>query len=303
MLGPNDTNFGHAIALGDINDDGCGDILIGAPVAVDQRQQAPSNVYLFHGPITNDSIEQATKLQGEGHEDRTGWSVSLSGDLNNDGKDDLVIGADRHSASGLIAGAVYIVNGPVDEDMNLADADAKLLGVQPGDHAGWAVSHSGDVNEDGFDDLLVGAPFAEREAGVVYLLHGPIEGTQSLSEADVIFTGFPRGARAGHSLSIVGDFNQDGFDDIAIGAYLDSTAGREAGAVYLFYGPVSGQLEAAQANVILTGETDGDWFGHSVAGAGDVNGDGFADIAIGAHLFDGLGSQTGAVYLLPGLGQ
>ena len=182
---------------------------------------------------------------------------------------------------------------------DLRDADAVLLGENHDDHAGASVCAAGDVNGDGLNDVLVGAPYfdgAENAVGAAYLVLSPTAGIQSLSGSDAKLVGSVSGGLAAYSVSIAGDTNSDGLDDILIGA-------PGVDAAYLFHGPVQGELDCQAADAVFTNQGGPNYLGSSVVIAGDVNGDGNDDLLIGAPgeiFFYGPGGSCGGVYLVLG---
>ena len=141
------------------------------------------------------------------------------------------------------AGAAYLILGSSSgiSDMSLASADAKLTGETSNDRAGWDVSTAGDVNGDGYDDVLVGAHQEDTggtDAGAAYLVLGSSSGISdmSLSSADAKLTGESADDRAGISVSSAGDVNNDGYSDVLVGAFGEDTGGSDAGAAYLIWG-------------------------------------------------------------------
>ncbi|MBN1335205.1 MAG: FG-GAP repeat protein [Deltaproteobacteria bacterium] len=239
------------------------------------------------------------KLVGENEYNFAGYSLA-AGDVDGDGVDDVLVGAFGERTAGFRTGAAYIVLGPVSGTLNLSVADAKLVGEEEGDEAGWSVS-AGDVDGDGVDDVLVGAYREETggsNAGAVYLMRGPVSGTVDLSLADAKLVGERSSDQAGYSVS-AGDVDGDGVEDILVGALRADTGGKDAGAAYLVLGPVSGTVDLSRADARLTGERYEDNAGSSVS-AGDVNGDGVDDVLVGAFLERSEGSQAGAAYLVLG---
>ena len=263
--------------------------------------------------------------------DRTGRSVSGAGDVNGDGLDDLLIGASRASAGGNDRGRSYLVYGqpenanPLSGGLNLINlggtlAGATFNGIGNGYESGWSVSGAGDINGDSLNDFLIAAPFAgsaKIDSGQTYLVYGrsagsPLSGAFTLADvggavAGATFDGIAEDDKSGWSISGAGDVNGDGLDDLLIGSMY---ANNDQGQVYLVYGqdndnPLSGSLDladlgAALAGAIFNGIQDGDYAGRDVSGAGDVNGDGLADLLIAAPYADAAGSNRGESYLVYG---
>ena len=306
LIGEGSTDYaGYSVSsAGDVNGDGFDDILVGA-YEEDEGGTDAGAAYLVHGPVLGDIdlSSAAAKLIGEGSSDEAGRSVSGAGDVNGDGFDDLLVGAWGNDEGGSSAGAAYLVYGPVAGDVSLSLADARLVGEASSDLAGGSVSSAGDVDGDGFSDLLVGADGNDEggsSAGAAYLMYGPVGGNIDLSLADAKLIGEATSDDAGASVSSAGDVNGDGFDDLLIGAPYNDEGGSSAGAAYLVYGPILGDLDLSLADAKLIGETTSDYAGSSVSSAGDVNGDGFDDLLVGAPHNDEGGIDAGAAYLVHG---
>jgi hypothetical protein len=176
---------------GDVDGDGHDDLLVGARFN-DQGGAWAGAAYLVLGPVTTTRLDLSlaeAKLVGETPIDYAGNSVSGAGDVDADGHDDVLVGAYFNDRGGDQRGAAYLVLGPVTGTLDLSLADAKLVGEKPDDHAGWSVSGAGDVDGDGHDDLLVGAPAPYHGPGAAYLVRGPVTGTLDLSLADAKLLG------------------------------------------------------------------------------------------------------------------
>jgi hypothetical protein len=193
----------------------------------------------------------------------------------------------------------------------------KISGVAAYDRSGSQVSDAGDINGDGFDDVIIGAKYAApngRWSGASYVVFGKASGfTPNLNLATLDgsngfkLSGVAAYDRSGYSLSATGDVNGDGFDDLIIGASDADPNGNDSGASYLVFGHASGfaaNLNLSMLNGIngfkISGVGAGDHSGASVSGAGDINGDGFNDLIIGAFGADPNGSIFGAAYVVFG---
>ncbi|MBU0687426.1 MAG: FG-GAP repeat protein [Candidatus Margulisbacteria bacterium] len=296
---------GHSVSsAGDVNGDLFDDLLIGAR-GNDDGGTSAGKTYLIHGPVYGSMNLNAANASfiGENTGDLSGYSVSNAGDVNADGYGDLLIGAPYNSDGGYWSGKAYLVNGPASGNMDLSAADAMFIKENDYGWAGWSVSNAGDVNADGYDDILIGAPYDDEGgwgAGKAFLFYGPVSGVNYLSTADAILIGENGCENAGMSVSNAEDVNGDGFDDILIGAYKNNDAAVDAGKAYLIFGPIYGAINLSSANAAFIGENYEDYAGYSVSKAGDVNGDGCLDILVGAFANDDGGIDAGKTYLANG---
>ncbi len=271
MTGESSHIFGISVSgAGDVNGDGYSDVIVGTP----GHLTITGGAYIFYGGSSMDSVADVT-ISGESTNSFFGWSVSTAGDMNGDGFSDVIIGDYGYSTN---TGKGYIFYGG--SAMNNV-ADITLNGESSGNRFGFSVSSAGDVNGDGYSDVIIGADNYGNGAGRAYIFNG---GSSMNNIADVIMTGESTSNSLGYSVSGAGDINKDGYEDVIAGTYGFDR-------VYVFSG---GSSMNNIADIILTGETAGSFFGYSVSDAGDVNGDGLSDVIIGAYAYN---KNTGKSYL------
>ncbi|MBK8553935.1 MAG: FG-GAP repeat protein [Ignavibacteria bacterium] len=267
-------------SAGDVNGDGYTDVIVGSYGYSSNRGRAS----VYFGGVSMNNTADVTMI-GEEIGSYFGNSVSSAGDVNGDGYSDVIVGAYRFNT--ISTGRAYVYFGGSSMDTT---ADLKMTGNTGGDIFGYSVSSAGDVNGDGYSDVIVGANGYSSQTGRTFVFLG---GTTMDSTADVIMTGEATGNQFGTSVSSAGDVNGDGYSDVIIGAgNYSSTTGR----AYIFFG---GLTMDAGADVTMTGETINNYFGSSVSSAGDVNGDGYSDAIVGAF---GNSSGTGRAYVYLGSG-
>ena len=289
------------LAAQDLTGDGRADLLVGAPYYdPSSTVRNAGAVYLFPGPFgagVRIAGEAASLiLEGEDAEDLVGRRLA-AGDLDGDGVQEVIIGAWVHSDSLAQAGAVYGVGGGTGGLVSLADADVKITGQSAGDNLGRGLAAPGDADGDGYGDLLVGAPgsdAAHTNAGAVYLLSGA---SLDLAAPIATFLGEANDDNLGSQVCGGGDVDGDGVGDLLLSATSHGSLGE--GAVYLFYGPPSGERSAAAADARFDGEAAQDALGETSQMLPDIagSGDGRYDLLLGALGNDRGGDDAGAVYL------
>lgn len=281
-------NFGQSVATaGDVNGDGYSDVLVGSPNWNTPAANA-GRVQLFLGSASGLSATAAWTVQGSLANDRLGFSTSSAGDINGDGFSDVAVGAPGMSTA---AGRVLVFMGS-STGLSAGPAYTLLGNNQLGCEFGWSVALAGDVNGDGFSDLLVGAPKYNNglaAQGKAYCYHGAAA-TLNLGWS---LAGIPTNAQFGYSVAGAGDLNGDGYSDAAIGAPFQAAFPASNNGVVRLYSGNAGTGLNATANQTLQGAGNA-WFGFSLSSAGDMNGDGYADLLVGAP---GISPANGAVYL------
>jgi hypothetical protein len=298
---------GNSVAgVGDVNQDGHNDVMVGAPHNANNAWGGGiGEAYIVLGPFTNGQSTDlgntdVIRMTGPTAEDWTGATVASAGDLNGDDIPDVLIGAPG-DPSNNVEGIAYVIHGPITTDKALlTTATATLVGHWQGDAAGSAVAGIGDADGDGFGDFLVSSPKhgTPPEGGTVYLISGPQAGTVALQDIEAQLQGVGVQDRLGWSADGAGDVDGDGLPDVIAGAPGNDTRGTDAGAAYVLLSPVTGAVSADQAEGFYKGVAAGDSAGQSVAGLGDIDGDGLSDFAIGAPFEASVGGDGGAVYVI-----
>jgi hypothetical protein len=321
----NDISGRSVSGAGDVNGDGLADLVVGAPEFSTSGRGLVGQSYVVFGkagstPVDLDNLGVGGfRIDGIDANDLSGRSVSGAGDVNGDGLADVIVGAygaDPGGDSG--AGESYVVFGKTgNTPINLANLGAggfRIDGIDAVDSAGFSVSGAGDVNGDGLADLIVGAlgadPGGDSNAGESYVVFGKADSTPielaSLGVGGFRIDGIDAGDYSGASVSGAGDVNGDGLADVIVGAGgADPGGDSYAGESYVVFGKASNtRVDLATLGAggfRIDGIDVGDVSGVSVSGAGDVNGDGLADLIVGASRADAGGDgDAGESYVVFG---
>jgi len=263
---------------GDVNGDGYDDLIVGSNYTGNYGQ-----AYIFLGGSSMDNTPDLIMEPNEYGFFDFGKSVASAGDVNGDGYSDVIVGSSFGQFP--VIGQAHIFFGGV--LMNNVP-DVILIGETAVKDFGFSVSTAGDVNSDGFSDVIVGAPNMTSPflvSGKAYIYYG---GSPMDNISDVTMIGDSVGNYFGFSVSTAGDINNDDYSDVVVGAYrYKSSIGR----CYIYLGDMSTD---STADIILNGSQTTKSFGRSVSTAGDINGDGFSDVIIGATSYN---SSTGLAFL------
>ncbi|MDP2309076.1 MAG: MopE-related protein [Pseudomonadota bacterium] len=287
---------GTSMCAGDFDGDLYDDWIFGAPYDDTTVGSDAGSVALVSGAASSYSATLTARVSGERAGDRFGQSLATLGDVDGDSAVEILVGAPLHDIPAVDAGRAYIYTSPVSTS---STAVTTLQGDATGDYFGYSVGGGGDVDGDGFPDFVIGAygnDAAGTDAGAAYLFTAYATGTVDASSADTILLGEAASDAAGRGVAICGDVDDDGYDDVLVGAPGNDTDFTNGGAVYLFLGPVaSGTISAGTADAIITADKASDGIGVNVAGAGDINGDGYDDIVFSNPANDDYATDAGKV--------
>jgi len=289
--------FGTSVAsAGDVNGDGFSDVIVGANT-FDAGELDEGRAFVYHGSATGLSTTANWTAESNQPNAQFGFSVASAGDVNGDGFSDVIVGVRLFDNGETDEGRAYVYHGSASGLGTTANWTAESN--QSDAQFGYSVASAGDVNGDGFSDVIVGAANfdnGQSDEGAVFAYHGSAAGLSAIPnrtvESNQDFAYF------GRSVALAGDVNGDGYSDIIVGARFFDSGQTDEGAAFVYHGSVAGL--SSSPNWLAVGNQANAQFGASVASAGDVNGDGFSDVIVGAANFDNGQSDEGAAFVYHG---
>ena len=291
--------FGRSVGTaGDFNGDSYDDVIVGAYFyANDQDDEGRAFVYYGSAP----GLSAAPDWTAESDQPGAGFgtSVGSAGDVNGDGYDDVIIGADDYGNDQAREGRAFVYHGSASGLSAMPDWTAESDQYEA--DFGYSVGTAGDVNGDGYDDVVIGAMSYDNngqglDGGRAFVYHGSVSGLAATpawtAEGDQDYAHF------GYSVGAAGDVNGDGYADVVVGSSEYDNGEADEGRTFVYYGSASG----LSATPDRTAESDqpGAEFGISVGTAGDVNGDGYDDVIVGADDYDHGQTDEGGVVVFHG---
>ena len=292
-------SFGRCVSgAGDVNGDGFSDVIVGA-YYYDNGQTNEGAAFVYHGSPAGVILPAADTLESNQAHARMGSSASSAGDVNGDGYADVIVGCYGYDNGHSNEGAAFVYHGSAS---GVSTTIASLLEInQASAFFGGSVSSAGDVNGDGYSDVIVGADRydnGQTDEGGAFVFHGSTSGISTTfatqTESDQAY------ANMGCSASCAGDVNEDGFSDVIVGAYRYDDGEVDEGAAFLFYGSGSGIINTISPVTQYESDQANAYFGRSVKSAGDVNGDGYPDLIMGAYGYDNGQTDEGAAFVYQG---
>ena len=293
--------FGFAVGTaGDVNGDGYADVIVGAR-SYDNGQNNEGRAFVYLGNVSGSPTSSWTAESNQADAE-FGFAVGTAGDVNGDGYADVIVGASGFDSPEIGEGRAFVYHGSASALVPELSLQSSLPVDTPQASAyfGTSVSGAGDVNGDGYSDVIVGAPGdqnGQTDEGRAYLYLGPYVGPGGSGPAWTAESD-QAGANLGASVAGAGDVNGDGYADVIVGAPFFANGQTDEGRAYLYLGSASGL--ATTPAWIAESDQAGANLGTSVAGAGDVNGDGHADVLIGAPSYDNGETDEGRIFLYLG---
>ncbi|TMQ70382.1 MAG: hypothetical protein E6K81_12770, partial [Candidatus Eisenbacteria bacterium] len=289
--------YGFSVATaGDVNGDGYSDVIIGA-YAYSNGQTNEGRAFAYLGSASGLATTAAWTAESDQASASFGWSVATAGDVNGDGYSDVIVGARDYNNGQTSQGRAYVYLGSASGPSTTYAWNGESN--QASALFGYSVATAGDVNGDGYSDVIVGAVLydnGQADEGRAYVYLGSASGLAAAPAWTAESN--QAGAQFGWSVATAGDVNGDGYSDVIVGAPLYSNGEGEEGRAFVYLGSASGLAVTAA----WTAESDqiSAYFGNSVATAGDVNGDGYSDVIVGAPYYDNSQTNAGRAFVYLG---
>lgn len=283
-------------SAGDVNADGYSDVIVGAYL-YDSGQNNEGVAFVYHGSASGINTTAAANLESNLVNAQLGISVASAGDINGDGYSDVIAGADGYTNGETTEGAFFVYHGSA-IGIN-GTAAAIVESNQTSARLGFSVASAGDVNGDGYSDVIAGAynyNNGQASEGAAFIYQGTATGISTAATA--LLECNQIGANLGISVASAGDVNGDGYSDVIVGAYLYDNGQNNEGAAFVYHGSATG-ISTTAAMIVESNQISAR-MGYSVAGAGDINGDGYSDVIVGAPYYDNGHNDEGAAFVYHG---
>ena len=289
--------FGYSVGTaGDVNGDSYSDVIVGA-YAYDNGESDEGRAFVYQGSATGLSTTTAWTAESNQAGANFGRSVGTAGDVNGNGYSDVIVGAIGYDNGESDEGRAFVYHGSAS---GLSTTTAWTAESDQADALfGWSVGTAGDVNGDGYSDVIVGANSynnGETNEGRAFVYHGSASGLSTTTAWTA--EGDQADAHFGFSLGTAGDVNGDGYSDVIVAAYLYDNGETDEGRAFVYHGSATGL--SATANWTAESDQAGADFGRSAGTAGDVNGDSYSDVIVGAWKYDNGESDEGRVFVYLG---
>ena len=297
-----DANLGWSVATaGDVNGDNYDEVIVGAP-NYDTVERNEGAAFVYYGSAVRLKTTDYWSVKFNQKDATFGWSVGTAGDVNKDDYADVIVGAPKFDTTENIdnnsgMAFVYLGGSPKLTTTSIWSANS----IQAGANLGWSVATAGDVNGDGCDDIIVGAPgysSGQVNEGAAFVYFG-FDKKGLSATANWTVESDQENAGLGWSVATAGDVNADGFAEVIVGAPWHRNGQTDQGAAFVYHGSASGL--SSTFNWSSESNQEYSYFGYSVATAGDVNKDGYSDVLIGAPWYDTEeNNESGAAFLYHG---
>ncbi len=310
--------LGWNLSGGDVDGDGRAELVTGAWLNSDVAQYT-GKAYVYDGADLAAGGAFAAQdagrtVAGDYWWDYVGWSLAATGDVDGDGRADLIFGAYEANAALFDEGRTAIFHSstlPASGAMSHSQSPVQIEGAEQYESSSWWLASGGDIDGDLLDEVLIGAPDADAsalDAGRAYLFRGAqlqSPGTLSTSTAFATFTAQELEGHLGWFVQLIDDVDGDGLSEVVVGWPHRDSGGEDRGAVALWWGSTvaaGGTFDAEQADLLFEGDEDFQFLGYSAVSAGDVDADGYGDLLIGAPGTNASGSNGGFAHLFLGAG-